>query len=85
MGIFFTSFHLLPKPGFSKPSRVNGSFSESIPKMGFGTVKVSPYMVTMAPSCGYQTFWYRDEGTASISWIHGRPRSILKHEAMFRT
>ena len=60
------------------------AFLESIPKIGMGTVKVSPYMVTIAPSCGNQTFWYRQEGTASVSWIHDRPRSILKHEAMLR-
>ena len=41
MGIFSTSSSLLSKPGFSisKSSRFNGSFSESIPKMGFGIVK----------------------------------------------
>ena len=48
-------------------------------------VKALPYMVTMALSCGNQIFWYRDEGTASVSWIHGRLMSILKHEAMFST
>ena len=67
------------------PSKVNGSFLESIPKMGFGTVKESPYMVTMAPSCGNRTFWYRDEGTAFVSWIHSHLKSILKHEAILRT
>ena len=87
MGILSTSSSILPKSGFSisNPSKVNGSFSESIPKMGFSMVKVSPYMVIMAPSCRNQTFWYRDEGMTSVSWIHGHPRSILKHDAMFRT
>ena len=87
MGIFSTSSSLLSKLGFSisMPSKVNGSFLESIPKMGFGTVKESPYMVTMAPSCGNRTFWYKNDGTASVSWIHGHPRSMLKHDAMFRT
>ena len=86
-GIFSTSSFLRPKPGFpiSNPSKVNGSFSESILKMGFGMVKVSPYMVIMALSCEKQTFQYKNKGMASVSWIHGNPRSILKHEAMFRT
>ena len=53
--------------------------------MGFGMVKVSPYMVTMALLCGNRIFWYRDEGMASVSWIHGHPRSILTHEAMLST
>ena len=87
MRILLTSSSLLPKPSFSvsKPSKVNGSFSELIPKMGFGTVKVSPYMVTMALLYGNRTFLYRDEGTASVSWIYGHPKSILKHKTMFRT
>ena len=87
MGIFSTSSSLLSKLGFSisMPSKVNGSFLESIPKMGFGTVKESPYMVTMAPSCGNRTFWYRDKGTAFVSWIHSHLKSILKHEAILRT
>ena len=87
MGIFFTSSSLLPKLCFSisKPSKVNRFFSESISKMGFNTVKELLYIVTMAPSCGNRTFWCRDEGTTSVSWIHGLPRSKLKHNAMFRT
>ena len=87
MGILYTSSSLLSKPNLSisKPSKLNGPFSESIPKMDFGMVKVLAYIVTMAPSCGNQTFWYMDEGTTSISWIHGHPRSILKHDAMFKT
>ena len=67
--IFSTSSILLSKLGFSisKPSRATSYFSNWIPKMGFRTVRVSPYIVTMALSCGNQTFRYKDEGTASVS------------------